>query len=106
MLLSPAAASFDQFLDYAARGRAFKDGVAALAAARAASDEEVTMGPADRARPPAVARWRRPPRAGMRGGVRSAASARDAVRDAGRRARRGRADRRARRASCATGPTP
>jgi UDP-N-acetylmuramoylalanine--D-glutamate ligase len=37
VLLSPAAASFDQFPDYAARGRAFKDGVAALAAARAAS---------------------------------------------------------------------
>jgi UDP-N-acetylmuramoylalanine--D-glutamate ligase len=36
VLLSPAAASFDQFSDYAARGRAFKDGVAALAAARAA----------------------------------------------------------------------
>ncbi|MFH1475220.1 MAG: UDP-N-acetylmuramoyl-L-alanine--D-glutamate ligase [Chloroflexota bacterium] len=35
VLLSPAAASFDQFPDYAARGRAFKDGVAALAAARA-----------------------------------------------------------------------
>jgi UDP-N-acetylmuramoylalanine--D-glutamate ligase len=37
VLLSPAAASFDQFPDYAARGRAFKDGVAALGAARAAS---------------------------------------------------------------------
>ena len=37
VLLSPAAASFDQFPDYAARGRAFKDGVAALAAARAAT---------------------------------------------------------------------
>ncbi len=37
VLLSPAAASFDQFSDYAARGRAFKGGVAALAAARAAS---------------------------------------------------------------------
>jgi len=37
VLLSPAAASFDQFPDYAARGRAFKDGVAALAAAHAAS---------------------------------------------------------------------
>ena len=36
VLLSPAAASFDQFPDYAARGRAFKAGVAALAAARAA----------------------------------------------------------------------
>jgi len=37
VLLSPAAASFDQFPDYAARGRAFKAGVAALAAARAAT---------------------------------------------------------------------
>ncbi len=36
VLLSPAAASFDQFSDYAARGRAFKAGVAALAAARTA----------------------------------------------------------------------
>ncbi|MEA2630368.1 MAG: UDP-N-acetylmuramoylalanine--D-glutamate ligase [Chloroflexota bacterium] len=35
VLLSPAAASFDMFVDYAARGRAFKTIVAALAAARA-----------------------------------------------------------------------
>ena len=34
VLLSPAAASFDMFADYAARGRAFKTAVAALAAAR------------------------------------------------------------------------
>jgi UDP-N-acetylmuramoylalanine--D-glutamate ligase len=34
VLLSPAAASFDMFVDYAARGRAFKAAVAALAAAR------------------------------------------------------------------------
>jgi UDP-N-acetylmuramoylalanine--D-glutamate ligase len=34
VLLSPAAASFDMFEDYAARGRAFKAAVAALAAAR------------------------------------------------------------------------
>jgi UDP-N-acetylmuramoylalanine--D-glutamate ligase len=35
VLLSPAAASFDMFVDYAARGRAFRSIVAALAAARA-----------------------------------------------------------------------
>jgi UDP-N-acetylmuramoylalanine--D-glutamate ligase len=35
VLLSPAAASFDMFVDYAARGRAFKEAVAALAADRA-----------------------------------------------------------------------
>ncbi|HVL54554.1 MAG TPA: UDP-N-acetylmuramoyl-L-alanine--D-glutamate ligase [Vitreimonas sp.] len=34
VLLSPAAASFDMFADYAARGRAFKNAVAALAAER------------------------------------------------------------------------
>jgi UDP-N-acetylmuramoylalanine--D-glutamate ligase len=34
VLLSPAAASFDMFVDYAARGRAFKQAVADLAAAR------------------------------------------------------------------------
>jgi UDP-N-acetylmuramoylalanine--D-glutamate ligase len=34
VLLSPAAASFDMFVDYAARGRAFKEAVAAIAAAR------------------------------------------------------------------------
>ncbi len=38
VLLSPAAASFDMFPDYAARGRAFKQAVAALAAARAGRD--------------------------------------------------------------------
>jgi UDP-N-acetylmuramoylalanine--D-glutamate ligase len=31
VLLSPAAASFDMFVDYAARGRAFKTAVASLA---------------------------------------------------------------------------
>jgi UDP-N-acetylmuramoylalanine--D-glutamate ligase len=35
VLLSPAAASFDMFEDYAARGRAFKQAVADLAASRA-----------------------------------------------------------------------
>ena len=34
VLLSPAAASFDMFVDYAARGRAFKAAVAALVASR------------------------------------------------------------------------
>jgi UDP-N-acetylmuramoylalanine--D-glutamate ligase len=38
VLLSPAAASFDMFVDYAARGRAFKEAVAALAAARQGRD--------------------------------------------------------------------
>ena len=37
VLLSPAAASFDMFRDYAARGRAFKDAVADLVASRARS---------------------------------------------------------------------
>ena len=37
VLLSPAAASFDMFEDYAARGRAFKEAAAALAARRAAA---------------------------------------------------------------------
>jgi UDP-N-acetylmuramoylalanine--D-glutamate ligase len=36
VLLSPAAASFDMFVDYAARGRAFKEAVANIAAARGA----------------------------------------------------------------------
>jgi UDP-N-acetylmuramoylalanine--D-glutamate ligase len=39
VLLSPAAASFDMFVDYAARGRAFKDAVAALATERAGNSE-------------------------------------------------------------------
>ena len=38
VLLSPAAASFDMFVDYAARGRAFKAAVAALAARRTGRD--------------------------------------------------------------------
>lgn len=40
VLLSPAAASFDMFVDYAARGRAFKAAVAALAARRATRTRE------------------------------------------------------------------
>ena len=39
VLLSPAAASFDMFVDYAARGDAFRAAVAALAARRAATRE-------------------------------------------------------------------
>jgi UDP-N-acetylmuramoylalanine--D-glutamate ligase len=38
VLLSPAAASFDMFEDYAARGRAFKDAIAELIATRARRD--------------------------------------------------------------------
>jgi len=34
VLLSPAAASFDMFVDYAARGQAFKDAVSTISAAR------------------------------------------------------------------------
>ena len=34
VLLSPAAASFDMFVDYAARGRAFKTAVASIASER------------------------------------------------------------------------
>jgi UDP-N-acetylmuramoylalanine--D-glutamate ligase len=39
VLLSPAAASFDMFVDYAARGRAFKAAVHALIAARGRARE-------------------------------------------------------------------
>jgi len=39
VLLSPAAASFDMFVDYAARGRAFKAAVARLGAERGAGGE-------------------------------------------------------------------
>jgi len=39
VLLSPAAASFDMFVDYAARGRAFKAAVAALAASRSGEED-------------------------------------------------------------------
>jgi UDP-N-acetylmuramoylalanine--D-glutamate ligase len=38
VLLSPAAASFDMFVDYAARGRAFKAAVAGLAERRRTVD--------------------------------------------------------------------
>ncbi|MFN8519083.1 MAG: UDP-N-acetylmuramoyl-L-alanine--D-glutamate ligase [Chloroflexota bacterium] len=40
VLLSPAAASFDMFRDYEARGRAFKDAVRALVARRGSTSEE------------------------------------------------------------------
>jgi UDP-N-acetylmuramoylalanine-D-glutamate ligase len=39
VLLSPAAASFDMFRDYEARGRAFKQAVQALVAARSLGGE-------------------------------------------------------------------
>jgi UDP-N-acetylmuramoylalanine--D-glutamate ligase len=39
VLLSPAAASFDMFVDYAARGRAFKEAVAGIAAERRGGSE-------------------------------------------------------------------
>jgi UDP-N-acetylmuramoylalanine--D-glutamate ligase len=39
VLLSPAAASFDMFVDYAARGTAFRAAVADLAARRASGEE-------------------------------------------------------------------
>jgi hypothetical protein len=51
VLLSPAAASFDMFEDYAARGHAFKTAVAALAANRARSADQPatsTIGGGDR----------------------------------------------------------
>ena len=44
VLLSPAAASFDMFVDYAARGRAFKQAVARLAAAREGSTTDRSGG--------------------------------------------------------------
>ena len=44
VLLSPAAASFDMFVDYAARGRAFKAAVAALAEKRATTDNDAHGG--------------------------------------------------------------
>ncbi|HET7677490.1 MAG TPA: UDP-N-acetylmuramoyl-L-alanine--D-glutamate ligase [Candidatus Limnocylindrales bacterium] len=40
VLLSPAAASFDMFVDYAARGRAFKAAVAELAAGRGGAPDD------------------------------------------------------------------
>ena len=54
VLLSPAAASFDMFVDYAARGAAFKAAVAALAAERAAGGTDEPR-PADPAARPAAA---------------------------------------------------
>jgi UDP-N-acetylmuramoylalanine--D-glutamate ligase len=44
VLLSPAAASFDMFRDYEARGAAFKAAVAAMAARSAASVQDVEPG--------------------------------------------------------------
>ncbi len=95
VLLSPAAASFDQFPDYAARGHAFKDGVAALAAAACSRPEEVTMEPADRSRLAARRIDAVPLRSGVRGVARDpgragprAPAARPAGGRAGRPARR------------------
>jgi UDP-N-acetylmuramoylalanine--D-glutamate ligase len=48
VLLSPAAASFDMFVDYAARGLAFKAAVADLAAGRPASPDRPSASTADR----------------------------------------------------------
>ncbi|HYC07758.1 MAG TPA: UDP-N-acetylmuramoyl-L-alanine--D-glutamate ligase, partial [Candidatus Binatia bacterium] len=48
VLLSPAAASFDMFVDYAARGRAFKAAVADIAARQLASPDRPTASIADR----------------------------------------------------------
>ena len=44
VLMSPAAASFDMVVDYAARGRAFKDAVATIAAERRATRAEPGQG--------------------------------------------------------------
>jgi UDP-N-acetylmuramoylalanine--D-glutamate ligase len=44
VLMSPAAASVDMFVDYAARGRAFKDAVATIAAERRATRAEPGQG--------------------------------------------------------------
>jgi UDP-N-acetylmuramoylalanine--D-glutamate ligase len=53
VLMSPAAASFDMFVDYAARGAAFKAAVAALAAERrVAADLADGAAPASPASPP------------------------------------------------------
>src|SRR5450759_784497 len=41
VLMSPAAASFDMFVDYAARGRAFRAAVSTLAERRRASGTDV-----------------------------------------------------------------
>ena len=69
MLLSPAAASFDMFVDYAARGRAFKEAVERLAAERRAqqeegADEPPRLPPVGPARPTVRSRDARPPHAG------------------------------------------
>ena len=64
VLLSPAAASFDMFVDYAARGRAFKEAVAAIAAERRRREDPMSDAlPAAGRCPPASAGRGRPPTA-------------------------------------------
>ncbi len=60
VLMSPAAASFDMFEDYAVRGRVFKTAVAALAAARASVAAAGKRSPTDAGTAPDGRRPERP----------------------------------------------